>query len=99
MKQWTAGEVFEGVTEVWTAEGSVYGLEVQKQSEGNVVGTVWRTIHATYEEPADVECVLEKEYATIGEATRDLEKIDEDEVKYQQAVDYSIDQSRREALL
>lgn len=91
---WKTGESFEGVTEVWIADGGMFGLEIQRQTDDTVVATAWRTIPATYWEPQDVECVFEKEYATIGEATRELEKFDAAAVKCEQELEYLMDPSR-----
>ena len=73
---WKAGEIFDGVTEVWRADGDMFALEVQMQDDDTVIGTAWRRISATFWEPEDVECILDLEYESVGAAKFALEGYD-----------------------
>jgi hypothetical protein len=79
-KQWGTREPFEGVIAEYFAIGDLFGLEVQVQTSGLIVGTVWKTIPATYWEPADVDCIHEQEFTNVDEAMVALEKYDDDAV-------------------
>lgn len=94
---WTQREIFEGVTQVWTAEGDMYALEVQEQDDDTVVGTVWRRIPATFWEPEDVACVLEQTYESVNEAKFLLEKLDADELQAERENEARLEQSMLEA--
>ncbi len=79
--EWIARDVFEGVEEVWTADGDMFALEVQAQNDGSVVGTLWKRIPATFWEPEDIACVHEQNYESVNEAKFLLEKMDSDELE------------------
>lgn len=79
-RQWNTEEPFEGVIAEYSAIGEMYGLQVQVQVSGLIVGTVWKTIPATYWEPADVDCIHEQEFTNVDEAMVALEKYDDDAV-------------------
>lgn len=94
---WIQQEVFEGVTQVWTADGDMYALEVQEQDDETVVGTIWRRIPATFWEPEDVVCIHERTYDTVNDAKCVLEKLDEDELRAEQENEARLEQSMLEA--
>lgn len=95
---WTQREVFEGVTQVWTAEGDVFDLEVQEQDDDTVVGTVWKRIPATFWEPEDVTCVLEQTYESVNEAKFLLEKLDADELRLERENEARLEEACRELM-
>lgn len=94
---WLQREVFEGVTEVWTAEGDMFLLEVQEHADDTVVGTVWRTIPATFWEPSDMVCIHEQTYESVNEAKFLLEKLDADELRAERENEARLEQSMLEA--
>jgi hypothetical protein len=90
--EWTAGDAFEGVEEVWVADGDMFGLEVQAQDDGSVVGTLWKRIPATFWEPEDVMCAHEQNYGSVDEAKFLLEKIDSDELEAEREAEARLEQ-------
>ncbi len=84
---WIEQDLFEGVTQVWTADGDMFSLEVQEQDDDTVVGTVWARIPATFWEPEDVTCIQELTYESVNEAKFLLEKFDAEELQAQQESD------------
>lgn len=93
---WQQRDVFEGVTEVWTAKGDVFCLRVQEQDDDLVVGTVWKRIPATFWEPADIVCVHERIYESAGEAKFLLEMIDAEALLAEQENEALLEQSMLE---
>lgn len=94
---WKQRDTYEGVTEIWVAEGDVFYLRVQEQDDDSVVGTVWKRIPATFWEPADIECVHERSYDSVGEAKFLLEKLDADELRAEQENDARLERAMLEA--
>ena len=86
-RQWSTDEPFEGVIAAYSAIGEMYGLEVQVQVSGLIVASVWKTVPATYEEPADVKYIYEKEFGNVDEAMVALEKYDDEAVADEQRYD------------
>ena len=70
-----------GVTQVLVCDGEMFGLEIQEHDNDAVIGTVWRVISATFWEPADVDCILEQEYESLGAAKLALETYDREAVE------------------
>jgi hypothetical protein len=91
---WKAGEIFDGVTEVWRADGDMFALEVQMQDDDAVIGTAWRRISATFWEPEDVECILELEYESVGAAKFALEGYDSRVLQDEQELENLIEEGR-----
>jgi hypothetical protein len=82
---WVEQELFEGVVKVIVAEGDTGCIiEVQEDTDGLVVGTLWRRIPATFWEPEDVECMVEEVYESVDAAVLALEKLDAEELRLQQ---------------
>lgn len=100
--EWTkSAEQIEGVIQTLTCEGEMYILEIQEQDNDAVVGTVWRETHATFWEPADQECILEKEYESVAAAKYLLTEFDRSEAeaqaRWEDEMD-ALDQARAEEL-
>lgn len=93
---WKQRETFKGVTQVWTADGDMFGLEVQEQDDDTVVGTVWKRIPATFWEPEDVTCIHEQIYESVNEAKFLLEKLDADELAAELENEARLEESYRE---
>lgn len=91
---WKAGEIFDGVREVWCANGDMFALEVQMHDNDVVIGTAWRQIPATFWEPADAECVLELEYESTGAAKFALESFDSRVLQDEQELENLIEEGR-----
>jgi hypothetical protein len=91
---WKAGEIFDGVTEVWRADGDMFALEVQMQDDDAVIGSAWRRISATFWEPEDVECILELEYESVGAAKFALEGYDSRVLQDEQELENLIEEGR-----
>jgi hypothetical protein len=86
-RQWSTDETFEGVIAAYSAVGEMYGLEVQVQVSGLIVASAWKTVPATYWEPADAEYIYEKEFGSVDEAMVALEKYDDEAVAEEQRYD------------
>lgn len=74
-----------------TCGGEMFSLEIQN-NDGVIVGSVWREIPATFWEPSDVECILEREYGSIEVAKQALAIFDKDAADDQRAWEASIEE-------
>ena len=68
------------VVEAWRCEGEMFILEIQRQDDDLVIGTVFHETPATREDPSDFACVLERDYESVPAAKYLLEELDRDAV-------------------
>ena len=78
-----------------TCEGAMYSLEIQEDN-GVIFGSVWREIPATFWETSDVECIIEREYASIEAAKLGLAIIDKEALDDQLAWEASMEEQFEE---
>jgi len=91
------GELKAGkVVEALICAGEMYQLEIQEHDNDMVVGSVWAETPATFWEPADMTCVLEREYESIGAAKHFLELFDREAAEDQARWDARQDELDRQ---
>lgn len=96
MSNWHELDAFPGVTEAWRTLGDLYGLEVQVQDDGTVVGTAWKRVPPTFWEPEDVVCVHEETYGSVLEAKSALETLQSEDIRAEQEADEHLAAELRE---
>lgn len=95
--EWKQIESIEGVAQQFLCEGEMFGLEIQVQDDGTIVGEVWREIHATFWEPSDSLTLLEEVYPSFEAAKAALEKYDSDAAEAEAELDRLLDEAREQA--
>lgn len=94
---WThAEERIPGVEKTLVCDGGMYALEVQVQEDRTVIATAWKPVPATFWEPGDMDCVIEKTYKSLNAAKRFLEKFDDEALTEERKYEVLIEQQYKE---
>lgn len=85
-------EKIDGVARTLMCDGLMFRLEIQEQIDDVVVGTIWAETPATFWQPRDEECLLEKVYGSVDEAKNALEIFDAEAAAVEAEMDRYIDE-------